>query len=172
MHQRQRSADDQAGDIAVRDLRGRAQHREYKDRGQDDLNDERLHDTSVIQAVAAKSELRSDEHAQDSRSADRAEELRRDVADEIRDFHTAVQKNADGDRRVDVATGHIADRIRHRDNHQTERERGQNIRAIRLAVAPCHRCNAARHQHQYKCSDELRQILTNPFCHTNNLPLY
>ena len=157
VHQRQGEADDQTGELLILLLGGHAQDDQNEYEGQDALDDQRLDDAVVVQTIRAEACVKADQCAQYSRSRGSAGKLRDDVEEELGYGHAAGQQNADRDRRVDVAAGYVADGVRHRDDHQTERQRREDVRAVRLsAVAAYYRSGTAREQYQHEGADEFR----------------
>jgi hypothetical protein len=131
--------------------------------GQDHFDCKGLAGISVIQAIASKAEFCSDDTAQNSRTGDSAKKLCRQIADKIREAHPAGKQNADRYRRIDMAAGHIADGIRHRDDYKAKGQRRKNIGRIRFRAAACNSRNPAGCEDQNKCPDKFRNHLPDTF---------
>ena len=155
VYQRQGQTDDQTRELLILLLRGNAQDDQDEDEGQDALDDQGGQDLSVEQAVGAEALVKADQRAEDRRARGSARELSDDVQEEVLDAHAARQQYADGDSRVDVAAGDVADGVRHRDDDQTERQSGQHVCRVRLIGAAQYGRGAAGEEYQHEGADEL-----------------
>src|SRR5208282_5723879 len=62
-------------------------------------------------------------YKENGRCENRAQNLHDDVRDHVRAGETAAGPESDRNRRVDMASGYVPDRVGHREQRQSERER-------------------------------------------------
>ena len=161
MYQRQREADYQACHLAEFGLRGNAQNRQNKDKGQNDLHDQGTHNTALKQAILAKAQLCSAQNAHENGgTGDSAQELGDNVTHKILNAHLAGNQHGNGYGWIDVAAGNIADGIGHGNNHQSESEGCHQVGGVGIcAVTTDYGSCAAGKQNQNQGADKLGYIL-------------
>ena len=146
-------------DAAVFNLARYAENRNDEDEGQHDFDQERSDDFAVIQSVGAKTAVRTEQTSEGERAEGCAGKLGNDIAEEISHAHFAADQHGDGDRRVDMAAGDVADGIRHGNDDQTEGGGRQEIGGVGFRGAAERGSGAAGDEDQHKRADAFRNIL-------------
>ncbi len=94
----------------------------------------------------------------------RAQQLADDVAKRLAFFQPPAQGHREGDRRVDVATGHRPDDHYQHHQRETERERDTQPTGRSMAEIALQRGDCRTDEHQCEGADEFRQIGFDGLC--------
>lgn len=131
MDQRQRQADDQSDDEFVVGLGSDPEDRIDEDEGQDDFDEEPQQEIQgeggsreVRDAVRPEGGIGTEEDHQDEASKEGSQHLGEDVESEILEGELFGQIHGEGHRRIDVASGDVADGVGHRHDGKPEGQRG------------------------------------------------
>ena len=165
VHQDQRKADGQTGEIARADLAvSRSEDHEHEEEGRDDLDEESAAETACIRhAVGTETagKIRGgddiDEQEQDGTGEQTADHLADPIAAGVLPAHAPGEGDTEGDGRIDVAAGNAADGVSHGDDGETECEGRTDNTGGRVASEED--CGAAAQECQNEGSDALSDVL-------------
>ena len=172
MNQRQRQSDDQSRRRGELRPVGNRQNHQHKDEGHNDFQNQNASGTQSQRAGLAIAVLSeripgTENHPQEQRCGQSADALCDHIPHTVLYAHPTRRQHTDRNRRIDMTSGDIPDRVSHRHHRQPERKRdqqcGKRNRNRRVHTEKYrirrHRGSASERR-QHKRSDKFRNILS------------
>ena len=167
MDQGQRQTNRERRKARRRALVGCAEDHQQEEEGHHKLGDQRRAERVVtgrvlaeaIRGEATRNEIKAGLAAGDigkhGRRRDATDDLRNDVADRIAHGRPSCSNRAERDRRVEVTTRHMTDRVGHRHDGETESKRDAEQADAHIRKGRSNDRAAAAAENQPECAEEL-----------------